>query len=83
LDTFGNGIFCNDVNKSNVVRYTTIHSFKGLEAQSIILTDMEEFIGDRAEKLFYVAVSRATSEITVLYDKSSVGQLMTILSKDA
>lgn len=46
--------------------YGTIASFKGLEAPAVVLTDMDEVATDRAQRLFYVAVSRATDRLRVL-----------------
>jgi len=50
------------------VRYTTIQAFKGLEAPSVIVTDIHDIVGQRAESLFYTALSRATDRLIVLAD---------------
>ncbi|WP_428119288.1 ATP-binding domain-containing protein [Candidatus Poriferisodalis sp.] len=46
--------------------FGTVSSFKGLEAPAVILTDVEEIGTQRAQKLLYVAVSRATDRLHVL-----------------
>lgn len=54
--------------KSNEVRVATISSFKGLEAKVIILIDVDGFADQQVRLLNYVAVSRASSLLYVLYD---------------
>lgn len=46
--------------------YGTVAAFKGLEAPAVILTDVEEVATPQAQRLFYVAVSRATDRLRVL-----------------
>jgi hypothetical protein len=48
------------------IRFSTIHAFKGLEAPAIILTDIEEFGGERMESLLYVGMSRARLHLCIL-----------------
>ena len=67
-----------DPKKPRSIYYTTIQKFKGLEAQSIILTDINAFIGND-EKLFYVGASRATSELTIIYHESAKQQLRKLI----
>lgn len=47
-------------------RFGTVAAFKGLEAPAVILTDIEEVATQQAQRLFYVAVSRATDRLRVL-----------------
>lgn len=52
----------------NLVRFGTIHAYKGLEAKSIIVTDCDW--GDSANAaLFYVAISRAEIEAHIILDE--------------
>lgn len=51
------------------VRFATIHAFKGLEARAVILTDIEQVQGEKAEALFYTGLTRATERLIVLADK--------------
>lgn len=46
--------------------FGTVAAFKGLEAPAVILTDVEEVATLQAQRLFYVAVSRATDRLRVL-----------------
>jgi hypothetical protein len=46
--------------------YGTVSAFKGLESPAVILTDIEEVDSLRAQRLFYVGVSRATDHLRVL-----------------
>ena len=42
---------------------TTIRRYKGLEAPVIIITDIDEIVSDEAQKLLYVAVTRAINKL--------------------
>jgi RecA/RadA recombinase len=46
--------------------YGTVAAFKGLEAPAVVLTDIDEVATPRAQRLFYVGVSRATDRLRVL-----------------
>ena len=50
--------------------YTTIHSFKGLEAPAIIVTDIDDLDAEQAATLLYVAMSRARVHLTLLMHQS-------------
>lgn len=50
------------------VRWTTVKAFKGMEAPVIVLTDIREIQGPRAEALFYTGLTRATDKLIVLAD---------------
>lgn len=52
--------------RSNAVRVSTIHRFKGLESRAVILTDIEAVTSDHARQLLYVGVSRATDQLSTL-----------------
>ena len=45
--------------RSDCVQYGTIHSFKGLEAPVVILTDLSDVESNRASDLFYIGLSRS------------------------
>jgi hypothetical protein len=52
-----------------VVRFGTIHAYKGLEAKSVIITDCDW--NDAVESdLFYIALSRAEVEAHIILDES-------------
>ncbi len=48
------------------VRYSTIHSFKGLESQVVILVDINEVDDDWSQSLLYVGMSRARSLLILM-----------------
>lgn len=52
---------------SNQIRYTTIHSFKGLEAPCVIVTDLEDITND----LFYIAITRTLHRLVLLISESA------------
>jgi hypothetical protein len=52
------------------IRYGTVHSFKGLEAPVIIVTDVTSIGTIADQSLFYVAVTRATDRLYVLASAS-------------
>lgn len=47
------------------VRAGTIHSFKGLEATAVILSDFEELEEQRMRELFYVGITRAQDHLRI------------------
>ena len=50
----------------NHIPYTTISAFKGLEADIVILTDIEKLDGDWWQAVLYVGMTRARVELVVL-----------------
>lgn len=48
------------------MRFSTIHSFKGLESQVVIMVDIEEVDDDRSQSLLYVGMSRARSLLILI-----------------
>jgi hypothetical protein len=56
--------------KPNVVRFSTIHAFKGLEAKAVILTDISCKSYNGEANLLYVGMSRALHCLTVLVAES-------------
>lgn len=52
------------------IRFSTIYSFKGLEAKTVIIMDIDDFSTKSIRLLNYVAISRASSKLYVLYDKA-------------
>lgn len=47
-------------------RFSTIHAFKGLESQVVIIVDIDEVEGERPQSLLYVAMSRARSLLILM-----------------
>jgi ATP-dependent exoDNAse (exonuclease V) beta subunit len=56
--------------KPHVVRFTTIHAFKGLEAKAVILTDISCKSYNGEANILYVGMSRALHCLTVLVAES-------------
>ncbi len=63
------------------VGYTTIHSFKGLEASYVIITDIEDIEGLEARKLLYTATTRPTDSFSIFLSKTATAQLPRILNR--
>lgn len=56
--------------RESSIGFATIHAFKGLEAPAVILTDIDEFGGDRMESLLYIGMSRARQCLAILMHES-------------
>ena len=57
--------------RMNEVRFSTISSFKGLEAKIVILIDVDRFSDEDTRLLNYVAASRACAMLYVIYDQKA------------
>jgi len=66
--------------KKNEVRFSTISSFKGLEANVVIIYDMDSFSSQTARMLNYVGISRACSKLYVLYSKECENERQEMIS---
>ena len=55
----------------NVIGFSTIHAFKGLESSIIIITDIKHLLDDRNRALLYVGMSRARLRLSVLISDSA------------
>lgn len=63
------------------IRYATIHSFKGMEAKAIIVTDIEGVDSQMDQALLYIAITRALHRLTMLIsDKSKQHFLKTMIA---
>lgn len=60
--------------------FCTIHSFKGLEAPAIVVTDIEEVGSEKASSLFYVAVTRSVERLIILVSDKARKEMVDILS---
>jgi DNA polymerase III delta prime subunit len=63
------------------VPYGTIHSFKGLEAPAVVVTDIEELGTQNAESLFYIAVTRALDRLMILVNDAARVRMLEILAR--
>lgn len=61
------------------IGYCTIHSFKGMEAPVIILTDFARFSGSLYKDLFYIAATRAKLRLIVLASISAKESIVNAL----
>jgi superfamily I DNA/RNA helicase len=66
---------------SGHVRYATVQAFKGLEAPVVVLTDVDEIQGERAQALFYTAATRPTERLYVLADEVIADQMFDLLDR--
>jgi hypothetical protein len=52
------------------IGFCTIHSFKGMEAPVIVLTDIKGWDDNHSESLFYIGISRAKIEVHLVLEES-------------
>ena len=73
--------FCSDGMFRRKTRFTTCRKFKGLEADAVILIDVDAntFAGDNA-KIFYVGTSRARYKLCLLSDMTD-GECVSALAQ--
>jgi Nuclease-related domain/UvrD-like helicase C-terminal domain/PhoH-like protein len=64
-----------DETSPGAVLWTTIHAFKGLESQVVVLADVKSRIRDEIDSLLYVGMSRARTKLIVLCDEESRASL--------
>ena len=55
----------------DAIRFSTIHAFKGLESQVVIILDIDAVDGADAQSLLYVAMSRARSLLILMIKESA------------
>lgn len=60
----------------NCIRYCSIHSFKGLEAPAIIVTDIDKVSDQTSASLFYIALTRALEQLVLLTSETAKNELM-------
>ena len=51
---------------AGALRFSTIHSFKGMESRIVIIVDIDEVEADWARSLLYVGMSRARNHLTLM-----------------
>lgn len=66
-------------NISGKIRYSTIHSFKGLEAPVILITDINSVKTRKEEMLLYIGLTRSTDRVYVFIDEKAKEDLLNIL----
>jgi len=63
------------------IRFGTIHSFKGLEAPAIILTDIEQVNAFSSASLFYVGITRSLDRLYIFVNETAQKEMLGILTK--
>ena len=58
------------------LRYGTIHSFKGLDAPAVVVTDLDDSGGSNFDALVYVGLTRATDRLTALVETKTLRRLI-------
>jgi len=68
--SLGNFTLSLDANPKGVyqVQVSSIHTFKGLERQVIILAELDDFMGYSPDEVLYVGCSRARTYLILLHD---------------
>ena len=54
------------------LRFSTVHSFKGLDAPAVIITDLDEATAPNFESLLYIGMTRATDRLTALIETETL-----------
>jgi superfamily I DNA/RNA helicase len=62
------------------IPYASIHSFKGLEASAVVVTDVGSLSSETAADLFYVAVTRALHRLTILVSVQARADVVSALT---
>jgi nuclease-like protein/UvrD-like helicase family protein/AAA domain-containing protein len=57
---------------AGAIAFSTIHAFKGLESEAVLLTDVDDIESKRMEGLLYVGASRARTVLGVLRKDSTI-----------
>ena len=57
------------------IRFSTIHSFKGLESPVVIIVDVNEVEGSHEKSLLYVGMSRARTLLTLMVHERARGSI--------
>jgi superfamily I DNA/RNA helicase len=65
--------------KTDKIPYCSIHSFKGMEAPIIIITDIENIASTESQSLFYVGITRALDKLFILASKNASREINEIL----
>jgi hypothetical protein len=61
---------------SGYIRYCSIHSFKGLEAPAIIITDLDNLGRQPLEALIYIGVTRSLHRLIIVMQESIKAELL-------
>jgi len=70
-----------NVAQGDEIPWCTIHTFKGLEAAWVIITDIDDISSPQAQRLIYVALTRSLGNLTVLMSEKIKDQFVDIMLK--
>jgi hypothetical protein len=65
----------------NKIKHGTVHSFKGLEAPVIILSDIEQVGTAQAATLFYIGITRALDQLLILVNEGARKEMLDLLTR--
>jgi hypothetical protein len=63
------------------IKFASIHSFKGLEAPAIVLTDIDSLESESSKALLYVGMSRARISLTIFFAEACRSQYDKLLDQ--
>jgi hypothetical protein len=67
--------------ESGIWNFASVHAFKGMEANYILITDISDLESDEARSILYVGMSRAKFNLTLFIDEQVRGQYFNILER--
>lgn len=70
-------------NSSDHLKFSTIQSFKGLEAKIVIVTDLDKFTSKYRRLLNYTAISRARVYLYIFYSKKAREEMLRMIEQGA
>lgn len=60
--------------QGEVIQYTTIHAYKGLESPAVVLTDIESAPLEAFPTLLYVGASRASDRLAIVSERAALAE---------
>jgi cellulose biosynthesis protein BcsQ len=65
----------------DAVKFSTIHSFKGMESKVVILIDLNKFSSAEVKRLNYTAISRARVMLNIFYDSNAEDEINNVIKE--
>lgn len=69
------------ISSSASIYFATIHSFKGMEAEYVFITDIENLVTESSKSILYVGMSRAKFNLTLFVNSDCKNQYKNLLIK--
>lgn len=63
------------------VKFSTIHSFKGLESQIVFFIDVDSFVSEQSRIANYIAISRASALLYLFYDSKCKEEMDSVINE--